>query len=378
MKDLTFNPTIVQNGTHFYYLDAVRAFALLLGIIFHGVESMVSYIPPMVWAVKEHQTNIGIDAFFFVSHTFRMQAFFLVAGFFAHMVYQKYGTAGFIRHRFNRITKPLLIFWPFIFLALNVLWIWGYQKMGYFSADPVVSKLSFLQLVTGSFTTGAWLNGGFPLTHLWFLYYLTWFFISVIAIRFLFKFIDRNLKLRTGLDTGIGYLMTHRWGSLVFALFTFPAMWYMKNGFGVDTPDHGLIPKVPSFIVYGFYFSMGWFLHRSQHFLEGFKKYWKSNLILSLVLLSTLCLLFFLQFTNPQVQIYMAKPLYSKIFSSLYGLASMITVFAFIWNYDGAFCSSAQTNPVFIGVILLVVCNTPPYRCIFPGTCYAIIATLGY
>jgi hypothetical protein len=331
MKKQATDPNTGQNDIRFYYLDAVRAFALLLGILYHGVMSMVFYIPPMVWAVKEHHTNIGIDAFFFVSHTFRMQAFFLVSGFFAHLVYHKKGTVGFITHRFKRITMPLIIFWPFIFFMLNALWIWGYQKMGYFNADPVVSKLTLPQIVAGSYTSGAWLNGGFPLTHLWFLYYLTWFFIMVIVIRFLFEHvIDRNSTLRIAIDKFIGYLMTHRWGSLVFAIFTIPGMWYMKNGFGVDTSDHGLLPKIPSLVVYGLYFSIGWFLHRNQQFMEGFKKYRKSNFILGLVLLTFICLLFLLQFTQPQVQKYMAYPIFSKLFSSIYGLASMITVFAFI------------------------------------------------
>jgi hypothetical protein len=324
-------PITSQHDIHYYYLDAVRAFALLLGIFYHGLMSMVSYIPPFVWAVKERYTNIGIDAFFFVSHTFRMQAFFLVSGFFAHLVYHKKGTIGFIHHRFKRITLPLIIFWPLIFFILNTLWIWGYQKMGYFSADPIVSKMSLSQIVVGSFTSGDWLNGGFPLTHLWFLYYLTWLIILVIVFRFLFESgIDRNSTLRIGLDKFIGHLMMHPWGSLVLALFTIPAMWFMKNGFGVDTPDHGLFPKIPSLVVYGLYFSIGWFLHRNQQLMEGFKKYRIVNLILSLVLLTIICLLFLLQFTHPQVQTYMAKPLSSEVFSSIYGLASMTTVFAFI------------------------------------------------
>lgn len=320
-----------KNDTHFHYLDGVRAFALLLGIFYHGVMSMVSYIPPMVWAVKEHHANIGIDAFFFISHTFRMQAFFLVSGFFAHMVYHKRGTIGFISHRFKRITIPLIIFWPVIFFMLNTLWIWGFQKMGFFSADPVLSKMSLSQLVTGSFITGTWRSGGFPLTHLWFLYYLTLFFILVIVVRFVLeRVIDSDLKLRTGLDKLMGYLMTHRLGSVVFALLTIPAMWFMKNGFGVDTPDYGLVPKIPSMVVYGLYFSIGWFLHRNLHLMEGFKKYRKSNLILSILILTILCILFFLQFSNPQLQAYRANPLYSVIFSSFYGLASMISVFTLI------------------------------------------------
>lgn len=320
-----------KNDIHFHYLDALRAFALLLGIFYHGIMSMVSYIPPMLWAVKEHHSNIGVDAFFFISHTFRMQAFFLVSGFFAHMVYHKKGFAGFIRHRFMRITLPLIIFWPFIYLMLNTMWIWGFQKMGYFSADPVLSALSLSQLVIGNFTTGGWKSGGFPLTHLWFLYYLTLFFILVIIVRFILeKAVDRDLKLRTGMDKIMEYLMKHRMGSVIIAILTIPAMWFMKNGFGVDTPDYGIVPQIPSMVVYGIYFGIGWFLHRNLHLMEGFKKYRKSNLLLSFILLTTICVLFLLQISKPQSGLFRSTPFYPEIFSSFYGLASMITVFALI------------------------------------------------
>lgn len=331
MKNEGIVPTPANSGERYYYLDAARAIALFLGIIFHGVMFMVSYISPMVWAIKNQQSNVGVDTFFFISHTFRMQTFFLVAGFFAHMVYHKYNTRGFIMHRFQRITKPLLIFWPFIYLVICMLWIWGYQSMGYLNANPDLPKYSFMQIFIGNFTSGNWLNNGFPLTHLWFLYMLTWFFIFVVVIRFLFeRAIDKTLNIRAGIDRCIVFMMTRWWGSLAFALFTIPAMWYMQSTFGVDTSDQGLLPKIPPFIVFGFYFSLGWFLHRNQQLLEKFKKYWKSNLILSLIFLITVSLLFLLQFNQTLIQRYMANPFFLIVFKSIYGLASMTTVFAFI------------------------------------------------
>lgn len=316
--------------THIYYLDAVRTFALLLGIIYHGIMSKVSYIPEAAWAVKEQHSNIGMDVLFFVSHTFRMQAFYLVAGFFAHMVYQKYGLKGFIVHRFNRITKPMFVFWPFIVIILTTIWLWGYQKMGFFSSNPALSELRLPEIILLRFTSGTWLENGVPLMHLWFLYYLTLFFITVIIVRLLFDFvIDSNNNFRVILDKFVSYLMVKPWGSLIFAIFTIPAMWYMKNGFGVDTPDGGLSIQIPPFIVYGLYFFLGWFLHRNQHLLDGFRKYLKSNIVLSLLLVTITCALFMLQITNP-LPIHANRTLFLKIYNSLYGFASVTSVFAFI------------------------------------------------
>jgi glucan biosynthesis protein C len=325
----------LSSEERYYYMDAARAFALLIGIFFHGVIFMTSYISPLAWAVKNNQSNLGVDVFFFLSHSFRMQAFFMVAGFFAHMVYHRKGTKEFVLHRTKRITLPLLIFWPFIFLFISMLWIWGYQRMGYLKMNPSTASLGYWQIVIGNFVSGRWHEGGFPLTHLWFLYILTWFFISVIIIRFLFEYIiDRYKKIRSGIDSCITFLMTRWWGSIIFALLTTPGMWMMKNGFGVDAPDHGLFPYAASFLVFGIYFSFGWFLHRVPQLMESFKRYWKSNLLICIVFLGTVCVFFIYRIKHPDFQASITDPVIIKsistAFNSLYGLGSMTAVFAFI------------------------------------------------
>ena len=61
------------------YLDAVRAFALLLGIVFHA---SLSFVPVFIgWAVMDISTSSSILGFILVSHSFRMELFFLIAGF---------------------------------------------------------------------------------------------------------------------------------------------------------------------------------------------------------------------------------------------------------------------------------------------------------
>ncbi|HVY02264.1 MAG TPA: acyltransferase family protein, partial [Caulobacterales bacterium] len=93
-----------QTGERLHALDAVRGFALLLGVVFHAT---VSFIPgPQIWPVMDDQRDQWFGLAFFCLHTFRMTTFFLIAGFFAHMTFHKRGARGFIADRLKRIGVP--------------------------------------------------------------------------------------------------------------------------------------------------------------------------------------------------------------------------------------------------------------------------------
>ena len=92
-------------------------------------------------------------------HTFRMPAFFVIAGFFAAYLWQSRGVKKFLQNRLARIFLPLVVFWiPLIF------------------ANSWTSQ-------------GAWLTGRntfdiLPIDfgHLWFLYFLTLFVLATWAL----------------------------------------------------------------------------------------------------------------------------------------------------------------------------------------------------
>jgi len=89
-------------------LDAVRGFALLLGIVFHAT---LSFLPPPVhfWIVEDNHRNLTLGVLYFTTHIFRMTTFFLIAGFFAHMSFHRRGLAAFIGDRLKRIALPLVV-----------------------------------------------------------------------------------------------------------------------------------------------------------------------------------------------------------------------------------------------------------------------------
>ena len=88
----------------FHALDAVRAGALLLGIVLHACMSFFLPIPAM-----DVSQNGTLAVLFYVIHIFRMSLFFMLAGFFAHMTFYRRGTRAFIRERFKRIVLPMVI-----------------------------------------------------------------------------------------------------------------------------------------------------------------------------------------------------------------------------------------------------------------------------
>ena len=86
-------------------LDAVRGYALLLGVVFHAT---LPFLPgPAAWPVSDQHRSVLALVVFYVAHIFRMTTFFLIAGFFAHMVVHRRGLSAFAKDRARRILVPL-------------------------------------------------------------------------------------------------------------------------------------------------------------------------------------------------------------------------------------------------------------------------------
>src|SRR5688572_9012102 len=150
-------------STRLDYLDATRAFALLLGIVFHA---SLSFVPIFLgWAVQDISTSPLVGTFMVVSHSFRMETFFLLAGFFGHAAYHRKGIGDFVRTRLLRIVVPFVVGW-FILRPLIVSgWIMGRASLQ--------GDYDFWAGIKGGFATLESLPAGlFTGSHLWFLYYL--------------------------------------------------------------------------------------------------------------------------------------------------------------------------------------------------------------
>ncbi len=314
----TLKPSLIIPSTNerFHGLDAARAIALLIGIFHHGIESFVSYAK-WDWVTQDSQSNLLLDILFYVSHVFRMQAFFLMSGFFAHLLFSRRGAWGFTVNRAKRLLLPFLLFWPVLYAATYYLWVWGIQYLKQSSYEEAVSKLPDYMV---------WSNG-FPLMHLWFLYFLILFCVGVVLLRpTVVHVLDKSARIRNGADSLLSYCLRRWWGSLIIGLFMMIPMLGMRDWFGVDTSASGLIPRIAPFVLYGMYFTLGWFIYRQASLLKNIEKFRLANLILSIFLIALLILLSLL-FGSPSGS---SAEIILGVLNCLYAFASVTTAFAFI------------------------------------------------
>lgn len=305
------------SNERFHGLDAARGIALLIGIVHHGIESLVTYVNGD-WVTQDSQSSLFLDIIFYISHVFRMQAFFLMSGFFAHLLFHRKGVREFALNRLKRLVLPFILFWPLLYFFIYHLWVWGIQFNQHISYGEAVAKIPGYMI---------WSNG-FPLMHLWFLYFLILFCACVVLVRpVIEKWIDPNNKLRHAVDRILSFVITHWWGALALGIVMVAPMVAMTDWFGVDTSSSGLLPRPAPFIIYGLYFTLGWFLHRSPSLIESIGKFRVVNLLISLILIALVIILSLL-FSEP------ADPADGRMIlaglNTIYAFASITAVFAFI------------------------------------------------
>jgi peptidoglycan/LPS O-acetylase OafA/YrhL len=74
----------MSTAPRYHSLDALRAFALLLGVVFHAAESFMA--GHLGWAIVDVSPSLTLDVFRHACHSFRMEIFFLIAGCFAWVI----------------------------------------------------------------------------------------------------------------------------------------------------------------------------------------------------------------------------------------------------------------------------------------------------
>ncbi|WP_339618107.1 acyltransferase family protein [uncultured Gilvimarinus sp.] len=243
------------------YLDAVRAFALLLGIVFHA---SLSFLPVYIgWAIMDISTSALVGTFMLISHSFRMALFFLVAGFFSHMTFHRKGATGFIQSRLIRIVIPFVVGWFLLRPLLVSGWVMGMQSLR--GEVAIIASLNEgFNVVLGS------LNAAFTGTHLWFLYYLLLATAAVLLMRQIVVWHPRSYRALTQrVDAVVHWLAHSRLAFIVAAIPTVACLWFMGH-WGMDTPDKSLVPQWPVLFIYGVFFALGWLLHRQGNVIEAF------------------------------------------------------------------------------------------------------------
>ena len=272
------------NNQRFHALDALRAYAMLAGIALHLA---IYFLPFHITGSKREYT--GHDAFtyfIYMTHMYRMQVFFVLAGFFARLVFRRKGYLGFAWHRFTRIVIPFAVGWVIMYPWCTLCHVWAAVDSG-----DILSDKPFWELV-GSCIINDEL-AGFTLVHLWFLYSLILSYAIVVAGEWVLSvLLDRQGRLRDVVNRVFRWLMQSPLNVVWLSLPLWPLLYWMGDWFGVITPADSLWPHYAATITYTFFFLVGWLLHAQTNLLKEFEKRWVLNFVCGIAISVALFLYF--------------------------------------------------------------------------------------
>jgi glucan biosynthesis protein C len=255
-------------------LDAVRGFALLLGIVLHATLSFLPS-PTRFWIIQDNHPSITLGVIFFAIHVFRMTTFFLIAGFFAHMSFHRRGALGFIKDRLQRIAVPLLVGWPILFVAIGAVIFWA---SGFPNGGPIPGATRWPPALPR-----------IPLTHLWFLYVLLELYAGALVLRAAVAWLDSGGRIRAGVDRLMDLVMRSPLAPAILAVpigiaLNLDPTWVAW--LGVRTPDQSLVTNLQAVVGFGTAFGFGWLLHRQVGLLLILERRWLLNLVLAIALIA--------------------------------------------------------------------------------------------
>jgi glucan biosynthesis protein C len=242
----------------YHPLDALRAAMMLLGLVLHSAASYTRTPLGDAWPYHDPQTNVAFDLIVFFIHLFRMPLFFVVAGFFAALLYYRDGPARFVRNRARRVLLPLAIFWPTIVPLGGLGFVFAVRRLG---GDLPLMPLPNEPLIRQPL-----------LGHLWFLYYLLLFYASALVIVPLAARVPAGVWHRVHLVfRGIA---ARTWGAILLGGVTMVMLLPMEAA-GLDT-SAAVFPPLRILAAYGVFFAFGWMLYRSLELLQSIGAGWRS------------------------------------------------------------------------------------------------------
>jgi len=245
-----------------HYLDNLRALAMIGGVFFHAA---LAYSPILhnFWLTADTQQSGLVDIVGWFSHLFRMPLFFVIAGFFVALLVSKRGMGGMLANRAKRILLPFVIFLPLCLWAIVASMMWA--------VAAVENKSPLLLMIAQAIATPGTPPPPFSTMHLWFLYNLVFFCI----LTWVFSYINWTRLYNLFSAIKPVYFL------LLFPLLLLPALLSISSPF--PAPEQ-LLPQLWSFGFFGLFFVVGYWMFRTEHFIEKFQPFALALLIASLVI----------------------------------------------------------------------------------------------
>ena len=141
---------------------------MLLGLVIHSAAAYTSNPDRTAWPFQDPHNYVAFDLLALFIHIFRMPVFFVMAGFFAALLYERDGARGFVRNRTRRVLLPLLVFLPTVMPLVGLGFVFALWRVGAQMPGADLPRPSLLRLPI--------------LGHLWFLYDLLIFYAATVVL----------------------------------------------------------------------------------------------------------------------------------------------------------------------------------------------------
>lgn len=264
---MTTAPVLSTASTRIIALDNLRVVAMLLGLVTHGVlpyaATGVAQFP-----IRDCTRHPAADAAYFAVHDFRMQLFFLLAGFAGTALATRRGVGELARNRLLRVALPLILAVLLICPLMHLLFAHHTTSRG-IGWDPA--------------DTGGWVGPNF---HLWFLYYLLMCCAPLLLMIAMGPHVPGAILRR--LDSGVRWFMGQWWSIPALAAAAVPVLWDMASWW-IDTPK-GWVPDLTIYVYYLGFFLAGSVLYRHRDLLPGIGRRWPLQLAIANIIVLPLML----------------------------------------------------------------------------------------
>lgn len=207
-----------------HYFDAIRTYAVLLGIVVHAAAGYV-VVPIPQWPHFSDHGSVLFNFIVTVIHIFRVPVFFFVAGFFAYDLWSRVVAAQFVINRCKRILLPLVL----CCLVFNA---------PYLLVNIYLHKIATISDVLRIFSN---------LSYTWFLEYLVIFYLLFFLASYLSAIKHLNYLARKVLQT-----KSH---VLILTVMLFLALY---ENHSIYLPIKlSIVPNLWLLLFYGSYFLLG-------------------------------------------------------------------------------------------------------------------------
>jgi glucan biosynthesis protein C len=264
-----------SNPTERYHsLDFLRALAMYLGVILH-VTILFGSTDRILWNFysEYYQDSFNYQITWGI-HLFRMQFFYIIAGFFAEMVYLKKGGKYYLKNRLKRILVPFifgcLIIYP---LTLGVFAVHNAEL-----ADKTFLERS-LHFFMWEFFSGTDYNPGITFVHFWFMWFLMIFYAIHVVGRAVFLSWIQKIKLSSGWVRFVDLCIQKQFGIFILAGITLMIHLTLRSSIFLPSESHldAAINDLSYYMVF-YFFGVG--LYHCKEFFGKLARNLKWNLVL--------------------------------------------------------------------------------------------------